>query len=109
MTTIEELKEFGFHCNNMVEVLFPKFYYDGKDITYLGLDFDRNGLDYEATLPYMVRTKTMRKGIGMEDEINNAELVAWYPCQDPNDADCKLHYDGGNTWKPQFLRYKILK
>jgi len=107
MTTIEELKEFGFHCNNMIEVKSATFAYPEKEYVNTENELIKPNL-------YSVSSYKFVKGSINDKEliesINNASLVAWYPFVDPTEEQhAKMQTTGFQPLYGKFLRYKILK
>lgn len=114
MKTLEELKACGFHCNNMVQVEKPCFLYD----------WNTNIISYNITDEHWDQNFCVKSErifpIGSEEEverINNAQLVAWYPCRDESDyvktIRCEELLDANGTpfvWVKvnDFTRKKIL-
>ena len=86
MTTLEELKAIGIHGNNLIELPNPTFFHNPftNEIT----DEWRDGFDENRY--YMFTRRLFPKSDEFQcqiDEINNAKLVLWMPCQSglPND------------------------
>lgn len=80
MKTLKELKEAGFHCKNFILAPDIRFSYNVKTCNIGTYGEVLN--DYTLNL-VLSHQRVMKKG--SEDiikEINTANLVAWYPCED---------------------------
>ena len=96
MKTIDELKEVGLTCHNLIQVKHPKFWFNEEtgDINY---NITNDGVSKLFIL------QTVKIGSLWPPDVkyyNDQKLIAWIPTNDLTNQD-------GN--KPSSFRFAILK
>lgn len=80
MKTVKELQDAGFHCKNFIQAPDVRFSFNVRTLKVMPY----SEIDSDEVLNLIVSSQKIHKKGSEVDikEINEAKLVAWYPCED---------------------------